>query len=167
MPFFKKHNPLHLHFYHSFFWLEFKATPLGNMKAMTVPCESDLEGLVASDEGWQTSQRLFPGTSHSDKQSVTTRGADDARDLQQVGHGVLEEHQVHTRTADALVVLLQEEEETLLQLLEAVDLITKDEEKLLKAVLNWSRSWLREVFFNRKFSATASWGEIREVNSAK
>ena len=72
---------------------------------------------------------------------MTSRCADDARDLQQVGHGVLEEDEVHAGAANALVVLLQEEEKALLQLLKALNLPARENGREVRAASSLSVTW--------------------------
>ena len=68
--------------------------------------ESDLEGLVAGNEGGQPGQALLARPTHTHQEGIAPVSANDAGDLDQVHHGVLEEHQVHTSSPHHVVVLL-------------------------------------------------------------
>ena len=69
---------------------------------------------------WSTTAFLTPPT--PTRQCITTWHADDARYLDQMNHGILEEHQVHPRSTDALVVLLHKHEQACPQLLKGLNL---------------------------------------------
>lgn len=71
-----------------------------------LPCKSDLECLVAGNEGGQLGEGLFARPSHPHKEGVTPGGADDPGHLHQMYHGILEEHQVHSWSSNSLIVLL-------------------------------------------------------------
>ena len=90
-----------------------------------VPCECDLEEAVAGDERGQFGERLFARSAHAHQQGVSAGRTDNPRNLHQVYHGVLEEDEVHGPTADRVVVLIHEEQQTIFQLLERADLETK------------------------------------------
>lgn len=82
------------------------------------PGESDLEALVAADERGELRERLLARAADADEERVPARHADDARDLHDVRHGVLEEYEVEAAAADRLVVLILEELEPLLEAVE-------------------------------------------------
>ena len=67
----------------------FQRICLRNGWQKSLPAECDLEALVASDVGGQTSQALLTGPAHSHQEGIASVGADHTRDLQQVHHGVL------------------------------------------------------------------------------
>ena len=68
--------------------------------------EGDLEVLVAGDEGGEAGQALLARAAHAHEDSVAPVRADDARDLDQVDHGILEEHEVHAQAPHHVLVLL-------------------------------------------------------------
>ena len=68
--------------------------------------ELNLEGLVASDVGGQSSETLFARAPHSNQESCASVCSDDARYLDEVDHGILEEHQIHASSTNCLIVLL-------------------------------------------------------------
>ena len=76
----------------------------------------DLECLVASDVGGQSSETLLARAPHSNQECCTSICADDAGYLDEVNHGIFEEHQIHAGTSNCLVVLQQKVGESLLQL---------------------------------------------------
>lgn len=68
--------------------------------------ESDLEGLVSSDEWGQPGQALLARTTHTYQECIASISANDAWDLDKVHHGIFEEYQVHACTSDHVIVLL-------------------------------------------------------------
>lgn len=57
--------------------------------------EGDLKGLVAGNEGSQTSETLLARAPNAHQQSIASVRANDARDLDKMDHGILEEDQIH------------------------------------------------------------------------
>ena len=90
-----------------------------------LPGQSDLERLVAGDEGGQTCQRLLARASHPHQQAVAAWSSDYTGDFHKMSHCILKEDQVHMSPSDAFIVLLAVELEALLKDTETSHLVDR------------------------------------------
>ena len=95
------------------------------MFAGNLPGQSDLERLVAGDEGGQTCQRLLARASHPHQQAVAAWSSDYTGDFHKMSHRILKEDQVHMSPPDAFIVLLAVELEALLKGTETSHLVAR------------------------------------------
>lgn len=90
-----------------------------------LPGQSNLESLVAGDEGGQTCQRLLARASHPHQQAVAAWSSDYTGDFHKMSHCILKEDQVHMSPSDAFIVLLAVELEALLKDTETSHLVDR------------------------------------------